>query len=141
MAHHHDDHGHGHNEQKPVSFTVPLILGAVTVLIIVLLVSLGNPKHHGECAEGCSKECMEACAKGDHSKHPEGMSMEECHKGMVHGEHGDMAAECPNCKEGKECAHHGKHAEEAAPVEAAKDSAAVETTEHTAEPAKEEVHH
>lgn len=138
MAHHHDDHGHGHNEQKPVSFTVPLILGAVTVLIIVLLVSLGNPKHHGECAEGCSKECMEACAKGDHSKHPAGMSMEECHKGMKHGEgHG----ECADCKEGKECAHHGKHAEEAAPTEAAKDSAAVETTEHTAEPAKEETHH
>lgn len=139
MSSHHNDHGHGHNESKPVAFTVPLILGAVTVLIILLFVSLGNPKHGGcECAESCSQECKEACAKGDHSKHPEGMSMEECH-GKMEG-HGDMQGECPECKEGKECAHHGKHAEGAA-VEAAKDSAAVETTEHTAEPAKEEAHH
>ena len=118
MAHHHDDHGHGHNEQKPVSFTVPLILGAVTVLIIVLLVSLGNPSHHGKCecadAAECSKECMEACEKGDHNMHP---------AEMKHGE------------------GHDKHAEETAPVEAAKDSAAVEPTEHTAEPVKEEAHH
>lgn len=136
---HHNDHGHGHNEAKPVSFTVPLILGAVTVLIILLFVSLGDPCHHeSACAEGCSKECMEACAKGDHSKHPEGMSMEECHKGME--KHGDAHGACPECKDGKECAHHGGHAEEAV---AATDSTAApaDTTHHAAEPAKEEAHH
>lgn len=151
MAHHHDDHSN-HTEQKPVSFTVPLILGAITVFIIVLFVSLGDPCHHNECAEGCSKECMEACAKGDHSKHPEGMSMEECHKGMEkHGEgHGECEgcndgkvcehhakmeghAACAECKDGKVCEHHAAHPEEQATP--------TDTTHHAAEPAKEEAHH
>lgn len=134
MAHHHDDHGHGHNEQKPVSFTVPLILGAITVFIIVLFVSLGDPCHHNECADACSQECKEACAKGDHSKHPEGMSMEECHKGMEkHGEgHGEAHGECEGCKDGKVCEHHAKHEEAHA--------ATADSTAAT-EPAKEEAHH
>lgn len=52
MGNHHDDHQV--TEKKPVAFTVPLILSAVTVLAIVLLVSLCDPKHghatseHGE---------------------------------------------------------------------------------------------
>lgn len=77
MAHHDDNHNHVATN-KPVAFTVPLILGIVTVFIILLFVSLGDPGHH-ECAckENCSKECMEACEKGDHSKHPEGMKHEE----------------------------------------------------------------
>ena len=130
MAHHHDDHGHGHNEQKPVSFTVPLIFGAITVFIILLFVSLGDPGHC-ECAEVCSQECKEACAKGDHSKHPEGMSMEDCHgKEAGHGEH-----------------HEANHDEHAAEPTAVADSAATtpaDTTHHVApaaEPAKEEAHH
>lgn len=131
MAHHHDDHSN-HTEQKPVSFTVPLILGAITVFIIVLFVSLGDPCHHNECAEGCSKECMEACAKGDHSKHPEGMSMEQCHKGME--KHGEGHGACEGCKDGKVCEHHAAHAEEHA-------AAPADTTHHAAEPAKEEAHH
>jgi len=138
MSHNHDDHSH--SEPKAVSFTVPLILGAVTVFIILLFVSLGDPCHHeSACAEGCSKECMEACEKGDHSKHPAGMSMEECHKNMKG--HGEAHGECGDCKEGKECAHHGKHAEETAAVETVSDSAAVPATEHAAEPAREEAHH
>jgi|JI10StandDraft_1071094.scaffolds.fasta_scaffold692522_2 hypothetical protein len=69
--HHHDHHS---EEKKPVSFTVPFILASVTLLIIVLFLSLCDPKHghHGECEckEDCSTECMEACEKGDHSMHP-----------------------------------------------------------------------
>ncbi len=70
-GHHHDNH-HS-TEQKPVSFTVPFILACATLLIVVLFLSLCDPKHHGghcACVENCSKECMEACEKGDHSLHP-----------------------------------------------------------------------
>lgn len=135
MSDHHNDHGHS-SESKPVSFAVPLILGAITVFIILLFVSLGDSCcQESACAEGCSKECMEACEKGDHSKHPAGMSMEECHKKMEG--HGEAHGECGDCKDGKECAHHGAKAEEAGV--AATDSTVV--TEPTAEPVKEEVHH
>jgi hypothetical protein len=72
MGNHHDNH---HSEQKPVSFAVPFILATVTLIAMLLLLSLCDPRHghHGacECKEGCSKECMEACEKGDHSKHDE----------------------------------------------------------------------
>ncbi len=45
-GHHHDHHS---TEQKPVAFTVPLILGCVTLLAVVLFLSLCDPKpHHGE---------------------------------------------------------------------------------------------
>jgi hypothetical protein len=43
-GHSHDDHNL--TEQKPVSFTVPFILAAVTILIIVLFLSLCDPKAH-----------------------------------------------------------------------------------------------
>ncbi|MDX2174332.1 MAG: hypothetical protein SFY56_14620 [Bacteroidota bacterium] len=77
--HSHDDHN---TEPKPVAFTVPLILASVLIFIIVMFLSLCNPKHghHAdcECKENCSKECMEACEKGDHSLHPkEGVKEEE----------------------------------------------------------------
>jgi hypothetical protein len=69
MANHQDHHDHHSDEKKPVSFTVPLIFGSVIVLAIVLLVSLGDPKHGNcECKEPCSEECMEKCEAGDHSK-------------------------------------------------------------------------
>jgi hypothetical protein len=75
-----NQHDHSSNEQKPVSFTVPFILGAVTIIIILLLVSLGDPCHEKcECDKDCSKECLEACEKGDHSKHPD--LMKETHEG------------------------------------------------------------
>ncbi len=72
MGNHHDEHQV--TEKKPVAFTVPLILSAVTILAIVLLVSLCDPKHgHGhaecECKDNCSKECMEACERGEHDKY------------------------------------------------------------------------
>jgi len=70
MSDHHDNH-HS-TEQKPVSFTVPLIMASVLLFIIVLLLSVCDPKH-GKCAckEDCSKECMEKCEKDDHSMHDE----------------------------------------------------------------------
>jgi hypothetical protein len=133
----HDSHdNNGHQENKPVAFTTPLILGVVTVFIILLFVSLGNPCHgHGnECCDEqkCSKECMEACEKGDHSKHPAGMTMEECH-GKTEG-HG----QCGECKDGKECTHHAKHSEES---ETENTATPADETHHDAEPAKEEAHH
>jgi hypothetical protein len=82
MAHQHDTHNS--NEKKPVAFTVPLICGLVAVLIILLFVSLGDPCRGNECCENgesCSKECMEACEKGDHTMHPSGMKHEAGHQG------------------------------------------------------------
>lgn len=125
MGSHHDHNDHHSNEKKPVAFTVPLIFASVIVLVIVLFVSLGDPKH-GECccAEGeCSKECMEKCEAGGHK------------------------AEACCDKDGAKAAHMG-HDDHAAATEhneaeAAKDSTATEPavdstakTEH-----KEEAHH
>ncbi len=73
-----DHHNNGHNEKKPVAFTAPLILGSITIFIILLFVSLGNPCHG--CCEGkeeCSKECKEACEKGGKSEHSEVSGKEE----------------------------------------------------------------
>lgn len=85
---HHDNHN---TEQKPVAFTVPLILASVTIFIIVMFLSLCNPKHghHApcECKENCSKECMEACEKGDHSKHPTEATTEHEPKATTTEEH------------------------------------------------------
>ena len=96
----HDSHNNnGHQENKPVAFTAPLILGCVAVFIILLFVSLGNPCHGHEgceCKENCSKECMEACEKGDHSKHPEGVAGKE--EGKEVGEEN----EANESKEGEE---------------------------------------
>ena len=68
----HDNHDNHSNEPKAVSFTVPFILASVLLVIIFMVLSLCDPKKHGdcECKEGCSTECMEACEKGDHSMHP-----------------------------------------------------------------------
>lgn len=41
----HQEHHHP-VQQKPVAFTVPLILAAVTVLVIFLFVSLCDPRPH-----------------------------------------------------------------------------------------------
>ncbi len=163
----HDNHNNnGHSEPKSVAFTTPLILGVVAVFIILCFVSLGNPCH-GCCEEKqeCSKECMEACMKGDHSKHPAGMEhcsvdmkgcgkCEGCKEGKECSEHHAEkgCGECDGCKAGKECTHHadkgcgecegckaGKecshHAEHATETAAVTDS-----TKHE-EPAKEEGHH
>jgi len=115
MANHSDHHDHHSDEKKPVAFTVPLIFASVVVLIIVMLVSLGDPKHGVcECKEPCSKECMEACEKG---------GKESCEQG-----HGDAHAT-------------EAHATEA---HAISDSASVEApaaTTETAAPAHAENHH
>ncbi len=83
-----DNHSNNdpNTEKKPVAFTVPLILASVFIFIMVLVLSLCNPKHHGECEckENCSKECMEACEKGDHSKHPTEEAKSEEHKSDTH---------------------------------------------------------
>lgn len=84
MEQHHDHH---HSEgQKPVSFTVPLIMASVVIFIMVLLLSVCDPKHHGkcECKEDCSQECMDKCEKGDHSSHDEHGN--ELKGGASHGE-------------------------------------------------------
>lgn len=53
---------HHSSEQKPVAFTVPLILASVLILIIVLFLSLCDPKphHHGEAAHGDHAAAIEA---------------------------------------------------------------------------------
>lgn len=73
MSSHHDHHDNHSEESKPVAFRVPLILGLVTILAIVLLVSTCDKKHGKcECKEECSTECMTKCEEGhghdDHSK-------------------------------------------------------------------------
>ena len=72
MSSHHDHDSHHVTESKPVSFRVPLIMGLVTILLILLLVSTCDGGHHkGACAckEDCSEECMKKCEAGDHSGH------------------------------------------------------------------------
>lgn len=124
MGSHHDHNDHS-NEKKPVSFTVPLIFASAVVLVIILLVSLGDPKHGDCCCEEgkCSKECVEAC-KGEH-----------CEKEA--------------CCEGKEHAGHAEgHGAEAVSHEANADTSAVSTSRHEATDTaaakaehKEEAHH
>jgi len=90
MGSHHDHNDHHSSEKKPVSFTVPLIFGSVVMFIIVLFVSLGDPKH-GECCceEGtCSKECMEECEKGGHG----GGDHKAAHMGDMKEEHAHEAS-------------------------------------------------
>ncbi|MGZ3921231.1 MAG: hypothetical protein ACXVC7_13100 [Bacteroidia bacterium] len=93
MSDHHDNH-HS-SEQKPVSFTVPLIMASVFILIMVLLLSVCDPRHGDkcECKEDCSKECMEKCEKGDHSSHDEhGNEIKGAAAHEEHAtEHNDMA--------------------------------------------------
>ncbi len=143
----HDHNSNGHPEKKSVAFTAPLILGAIAVFIILCFVSLGNPCH-GCCEEKqeCSKECMEACMKGDHSKHPAGMEhcavdmkgcgkCEGCKEGKECSAHAEKGCgECEGCKAGKECMHE----EEA---EEKEETAAVADSTKKEEPAKEEAHH
>ncbi len=61
---HHDDH-HS-SEPKPVAFRTPMILGLVTMLAIILLVSTCDKKH-GCCEEG---KCEASC-EAKHSGHDE----------------------------------------------------------------------
>ena len=53
MSSHHDHHDQHSEETKPVAFRTPMILGFVTLLAIVLLVSTCDKKH--ECCEDETK--------------------------------------------------------------------------------------
>jgi hypothetical protein len=103
---HHDEHSQ--NEKKPVAFTVPFILASVAVVIILLFLSLCDPKpHHGkcECKEDCSKECMEACERGEHKMH-HGAGMDAAHKMNC----GECKSECnEKCMDACMKGDHSKH--------------------------------
>ena len=66
MSSHHDHHDNHSKETKPVAFRTPLILGLVTLLAIVLLVSTCDKKHgcceeeETQCEGHAKKECCEA---------------------------------------------------------------------------------
>ncbi|MBA3662899.1 MAG: hypothetical protein H0W61_01635 [Bacteroidetes bacterium] len=110
MSDHHNDHP---TEQKPVSFTVPLIMASVLVFIIVLLLSVCDPKHGGECEckEDCSKECMDKCEKGDHTGHDE-------HGNEVKGgaaSHHEESSEEPNTAKDSTAAEHTDSPKDNAP--------------------------
>lgn len=61
----HDHHDHHSTEPKPVAFRTPMILGLVTMLAIVLLVSTCDKKH-GCCEDG---EKCEASCEAKHGGH------------------------------------------------------------------------
>ncbi len=67
MSSHHDHDDHHSTEPKPVAFRTPLILGLVTILAIVLLVSTCDKKH-GCCEDGekCGTEQTHGSAHGEH---------------------------------------------------------------------------
>lgn len=100
---------HSPSEKKPVAFTVPFILASVTVVVILLFLSLCDPKpHHAgkcECKENCSKECMEACERGEGpNSHHEMKAGHKMNCGECKGECTEVCME--ECKKG----NHGKHA-------------------------------
>lgn len=79
MSSHHDHHDQHSEEAKPVAFRTPMILGLVTLLLIVLLVSTCDKKH-GCCedkakCEGHAKE--HGAATEEHGDKDEIKQMEE----------------------------------------------------------------
>jgi OmpA-OmpF porin, OOP family len=76
MSSHHDHNDHHSEETKPVAFRTPLILGLVTVLAIVLLVSTCDKKHESK-SEAHNKE-HGGDVKDEHgAKHEETMEAAE----------------------------------------------------------------
>lgn len=70
MSSHNDNHHT--EEQKPVAFRTPMILGFVTLLAIVLLVSTCDKKHHhcdGDCACEKTEEHHGGHEANEHGKH------------------------------------------------------------------------
>lgn len=97
MANHSDHHDHHSDEKKPVAFTVPLIFASVVVLIIVMLVSLGDPKH-GCCDEKemCEKDKKECCKSGEKCEHGHGDAhATEAHTTEAHATSDSTAVEAP----------------------------------------------
>jgi hypothetical protein len=89
MSSHHDHNDHHSNEPKPVAFRTPMILGLVTMLVIVLLVSTCDKKH-GCCEDG--EKCEASCeAKhGGHEEHHEAAATEHSN---VEGHEHDVLTE------------------------------------------------
>lgn len=80
MSSNHDHHNNHSEESKPVAFRTPLILGLVTLLAIVLLVSTCDKKQgcceeETECEGHSKKECCEATE--EHSEKEAIEKMEE----------------------------------------------------------------
>lgn len=61
MSSSHNDDQHS-NEQKPVAFTVPLIMASALIFIIVMFLSLCDPKQHhaGEAGHDDQSAAMES---------------------------------------------------------------------------------
>ena len=77
MSGHHDTHHV--NENKPVAFTVPLILGIVTLIITLLFLSLCDPSHANHNAEGHGHGAA-ASHGGDHDKNNHSSSHSSSHE-------------------------------------------------------------
>jgi hypothetical protein len=99
MSSHHDSHP---QEQKPVSFTVPLIMASVLLFIIIMFLSLCDPKPHHQCEEDCKKECSKEC--GEHKESTEAATKESQNTETSKAEVKDSTAS--ETKAIKEEAHH-----------------------------------
>jgi hypothetical protein len=74
---HHDNHSS--TEPKPVAFTVPFILAAVTILAVVMFLSLCDPKPHNAGEHHEMENPAHAKFEGDthHSEEASGAATEE----------------------------------------------------------------
>jgi hypothetical protein len=115
-GHSHDDHHL--TEQKPVSFTVPFILAAVTILIIVLFLSLCDPKahhagaHDGQHHENAAHEQFQGEVHNPNAPENSGEIKGDHATSTTQDEHGQPAAETATATEtapAKEEAHGAEH--------------------------------
>ena len=74
MSSHHDHHDQHSEEAKPVAFRTPMILGLVTLLAIILLVSTCDKKH------GC---CEDKAKCEGHAKEHSGATEEHGDKDAI----------------------------------------------------------
>lgn len=95
---HHDDH-HA-TEAKPVSFTVPFFLATAVLLIIILFLSLCDPKH-GHHAEGNGHE-----APATEAAHHDAAAMEEHHEETAVKDSAAAPAIAPEVEGKPEAAEH-----------------------------------
>jgi hypothetical protein len=91
MGSHSEHHNHS-TENKPVSFIVPLIFGLVVTLTILLLVSLGDPKHGSSEHGGHGKQGNESSEKenahhGDAQRQTDGEEKALEHETSKDGHH------------------------------------------------------
>jgi hypothetical protein len=76
MSSNHENHS---AEVKEVSFTTPLILGLVTVLVILAFVSIGDNKHHG-----CEAKNAHGHEQPSHAEHAAAPATEAGHAEEAH---------------------------------------------------------